>query len=125
PRWEYKFIRRAAEDDRILRLVSMLRTSENKLYRQNVEDPKELAEGFPTRAQDLFAYQGLVIGSVEATYFTPAQRELIRQFVDRRGGGLLLLGGRFALADGGWNATKLIDLFPTTLPLQAGTFHRE
>jgi len=123
PRWEYKFIRRAAEDDRILRLVSMLRTSENKLYRQNVQDPKELAEGFPTRAADLFAYHGLVIGSVEATYFTPAQRELIRAFVDRRGGGLLLLGGRFALADGGWGASGLADLLPTALPAGRNTFH--
>lgn len=123
PRWEYKFIRRAADDDRIVRLVSMLRTSENKLYRQNVQDPKELAEGFPTRAPDLFAYQGLVIGSVEATYFTPAQRELIRQFVDRRGGGLLLLGGRYALADGGWGASGLADLLPTVLPAARDTFH--
>jgi uncharacterized membrane protein len=123
PRWEYKFIRRAVEDDHALRLVAMLRTSENKLYRQNVQDPKELAEGFPTRAQDLFAYQGLVIGSVEATYFTPAQRELIREFVDRRGGGLLLLGGRYALADGGWGASSLADVLPTVLPTGKKTFH--
>jgi hypothetical protein len=49
----------------------------------------------------------------------------MRQFVDRRGGGLLLLGGQFSLADGGWNASKLTDLFPTTLPTHANTFHRE
>jgi uncharacterized membrane protein len=125
PRWEYKFIRQAEQDDRMVQIVSIDRTSENKLYRQGIADPKELADGFPSRAEDLFAYDGLIIGSVEAGYFTPAQQELIREFVDRRGGGLLLLGGQFALADGGWNATKLIDLFPTTLPLQAGTFHRE
>jgi uncharacterized membrane protein len=125
PRWEYKFIRQAEEDDRMVQIVSIDRTSENKLYRQGLSDPKELADGFPSRAEDLFVYQGLIIGSVEAGYFTPVQQELIREFVDRRGGGLLLLGGQFALADGGWNATKLIDIFPTTLPLQAGTFHRE
>ena len=125
PRWEYKFIRQAEEDDRMVQIVSIDRTSENKIYVQGVDDPKELAGGFPSRAEDLFAYQGLIIGSVEAGYFTPVQQDLIRQFVDRRGGGLLLLGGQFALADGGWNATNLIDLFPTTLPLQAGTFHRE
>ena len=75
--------------------------------------------------EDLFAYQGLIIGSVEAGYFTPGQQELIREFVDRRGGGLLLLGGQFSLADGGWNASNLTDLLPTTLPAEAGTFHRE
>ncbi len=125
PRWEYKFIRQAEEDDRMVQIVSMVRTSENKIYRQGIGDPKELAEGFPSRAEDLFGYQGLMIGSVEAGYFTPAQQELIHEFVDRRGGGLLLLGGQFSMADGGWNATKLTDLFPTTFPGQSPTFHRE
>jgi uncharacterized membrane protein len=125
PRWEYKFIRQAEEDDRMVQIASMVRTSENKVYRQGISDTKELADGFPSRPEDLFVYQGLIIGSVEAGYFTPGQQELIREFVDRRGGGLLLLGGQFALADGGWNASNLTDLLPTTLPAQAGTFHRE
>ncbi len=125
PRWEYKFIRQAEEDDRMVQIASIVRTSENKIYRQGVSDPKELAAGFPSRPEDLFVYQGLIVGSVEAGYFTPGQQELIREFVDRRGGGLLLLGGQFALADGGWNASKLTELLPTTLPTQAGTFHRE
>ena len=125
PRWEYKFIRQAEEGDRLVQIVSMVRTSENKIYRQGIANPQELAAGFPSRAEDLFGYQGLIIGSVEAAYFTPAQQELIHEFVDRRGGGLLLLGGQFSLADGGWNATNLTDLFPTTLPNQPNTFHRE
>ena len=110
PRWEYKFIRRAEQDDRLLTIVSMLRTSENKIYRQGIDDPKELADGFPSRAEDLFPYQAIIIGSVEANYFTPAQKELIQQFVDRRGGGLLFLGGRASLGDGGWAASSLADL---------------
>lgn len=125
PRWEYKFIRQAEEDDRMVQIVSLDRTSQNKIYRQGIADPKELADGFPSRPDELFVYQGLIIGSVEAGYFTPGQQELIREFVDRRGGGLLLLGGQFALADGGWKASSLTDLLPTTLPTEAGTFHRE
>ncbi|HEX3748155.1 MAG TPA: vWA domain-containing protein [Bryobacteraceae bacterium] len=125
PRWEYKFIRQAEEDDRMVQIASIVRTTENKFYRQGVADAKELADGFPTRAEDLFRYQGMIIGSVNAGYFTPEQQELIREFVDRRGGGLLMLGGQFALADGNWNASTLTDLLPTILPTQAGTFHRE
>ena len=125
PRWEYKFIRRAEQDDRLLTIVSMLRTSENKIYRQGIEDPKELADGFPSRAEDLFPYQAIIIGSVEANYFTPAQKELIQQFVDRRGGGLLFLGGRASFGDGGWAASSLADLLPVTLPGKKGTFHRD
>jgi uncharacterized membrane protein len=125
PRWEYKFIRRAEQDDRIVTIVSMLRTSENKIYRQGIDNPKELADGFPSTVDDLFGYQAIMIGSVEASYFTPAQRELIQQFVDRRGGGLLFLGGRASLADGGWGASNLADLLPVVLPNKKGTFHRD
>ncbi len=125
PRWEYKFIREAEEEDRMVQIVSMVRTSENKIYRQGIANPQELASGFPSRAEDLFTYQGLIIGSVEAAYFTPAQQELIHEFVDRRGGGLLLLGGQYSLADGGWNGSTLTDLFPTVLPTHTETFHRE
>lgn len=124
PRWEYKFIRRAEDDDPIVEIASMLRTTENKIYRQGIENPQELAEGFPTDAKDLFQYQGIIIGSVEAGYFTPAQQDLIRQFVDRRGGGLLMLAGRFALADGGWGGSPLADLLPVVLPSHNKTFHR-
>ena len=90
-----------------------------------IDDPKELADGFPTTSEELFDYQAIVIGSVEANYFTPQQQELIHQFVDRRGGGLLLLGGQFSLADGGWAASGLADLLPVMLPGRKGTFHRD
>jgi uncharacterized membrane protein len=125
PRWEYKFIRRAAEDDHSMQIVSMLRTTENKIYRQGISDPNELADGFPMKAEDLFGYDGIIIGSVEAGYFTPRQQELLREFVDRRGGGLLFLGGRFALADGGWGASSVSELVPTFLPNGKNTFHRD
>ena len=43
PRWEYKFIRQAEEDDRMVQIASIVRTTENKFYRQGIADPKELA----------------------------------------------------------------------------------
>jgi uncharacterized membrane protein len=124
PRWEYKFIRRAEDSDPTVQIVSMLRTSENKIYRQGIGDPNELAEGFPTRPEDLFAYSGIVIGSVAADYFTPLQQELLREYVDRRGGGILFLGGREALSDGNWSASALSELLPTFLPSGNHNFHR-
>jgi uncharacterized membrane protein len=124
PRWEYKFIRRAEGDDPTVQLVSMLRTSENKIYRQGISGPAELADGFPVRPEDLFGYSGIVIGSVDANYFTLLQQELLREYVDRRGGGILFLGGRSSLSDGGWSASGLNDLLPTFLPTGNHNFHR-
>jgi uncharacterized membrane protein len=124
PRWEYKFIRRAEEDDPTVQIVSMLRTSENKIYRQGIADPVELAEGFPTRAEDLFSYSGIIIGSVAADYFTALQQELLREYVDRRGGGILFLGGNSSLSDGGWGASSVNELLPTFLPSGNHNFRR-
>jgi len=124
PRWEYKFIRRAEDGDPTVQVVSMLRTSENKIYRQGLSNPNELSQGFPVRAEDLFAYSGIVIGSVAADYFTPLQQELLREYVDRRGGGVLFLGGSSSLSDGGWGASSLNELLPTFLPGGNHNFRR-
>ena len=124
PRWEYKFIRRAEEDDPTVQFVSMLRTSENKIYRQGISNPSELADGFPVRPEDLFGYSGIIIGSVAADYFSPLQQELLHEYVDRRGGGILFLGGRRSLSDGGWGASTLNDLLPTFLRGNHN-FHRD
>jgi uncharacterized membrane protein len=102
----------------------MLRTSENKIYRQGISDPAELSTGFPVRAEDLFGYSGIIIGSVNADYFTPLQQELLREYVDRRGGGVLFLGGSSSLSDGGWGASSLSELLPTFLPSGNHNFRR-
>jgi uncharacterized membrane protein len=125
PRWDYKFLRRAVEDDKNIEVVSILRTTQNKIYRQGIANEDELKDGFPTKVEDLFAFQGIILGSVEAGYFTPAQQDLIQQFVDRRGGGLLFLGGRASLADGGYTKAPFTDLLPVNLPDRKNTFHRD
>ncbi|HWE51824.1 MAG TPA: glutamine amidotransferase [Bryobacteraceae bacterium] len=117
PRWEYKFVRRAIVDynDPAIDFSGMVRTTQNKTYYQ-VARAGELANGFPTKPEELFGYDGLIIGSVEANYFTPAQQQMIRDFADRRGGGVLFLGGRFALADGGYANTPMAEMMPLRIP---------
>jgi len=124
PRWEFKFLRRAVEDDQNIDLVTMLRTTQNKIYRQGIADPHELEDGYPTKVEQLFAFDGLIIGSVDAPYLTPTQQNLIHDFVDRRGGGVLFLGGKDALSDGGWRQSADADLLPVTLPDRKDTFFR-
>jgi len=116
PRWEYKFMRRAIDDEGPLRVASLLRTTPNKFYRQGLDDPNELADGFPTDEEVLFEYDALIIGSYEAAALNEAQQEMIREFVSRRGGSLLMLGGRRGLADGGWGATAVAEVLPAELP---------
>ncbi len=115
PRFEVKFLRRALAGDARLEPVSLVRTAENKFYRLGVRSADELAEGFPTTAETLFAYDVLVLGSVEAALLTPQQQALVAQFVSRRGGGLIALGGRRALAEGGLGRAALAGVLPVVL----------
>ena len=115
PRWEYKFLRRALTDDDI-RLTSLLRVSPNKFYRQGLADPAELEAGFPTAAGELFAYDAVILGSVEAAALSAAQQTLLRDFVSVRGGSLMLIAGPNGLGNGGWGESALSLALPAQLP---------
>jgi uncharacterized membrane protein len=116
PRWELGKIREALQlNEKNIVLVSLQRTGENKFYRQGIGNQVELATGFPKTEEELFSYDGLVIGSVEAGFFSPDQLRSIEAFVARRGGGLLALGGRLSFDGGKYKGTPLDDLLPLSL----------
>lgn len=121
PRPEPKFIRQATDQDPALAVVLLLRTAEatanspDKYLRLGVTSGDELQNGFPATRAELFAYRGIVLGSVEASAFTPEQQRMLEEFVDVRGGGLLAIGGDRAFAEGGWAGTPLSMTLPFTL----------
>ena len=115
PRFEYKFLRMGVSGDTNLQVVSMDRTAENKYYRQSLTNPDELIGGFPKTREELFQYRGLILGSVEAASFTPEQLRMIADFVNKRGGGLLMLGGRRSFAEGGWKDTPVGEVLPVVI----------
>jgi uncharacterized membrane protein len=116
-----KFIRQAVEDDKNLQVVTLLRSAKDKFLRLSVDDSVELATGFPKTREELFAYRGIILGSVEASFFTVDQLRMLADFVGIRGGGLLVLGGRRALAEGGYAGTPLADALPVELGPPAGS----
>jgi uncharacterized membrane protein len=111
PRWEMKFLRRAVTEDKNLLAVALQRTADNK-YMRIEGDPDEVQGGFPKTREELFRYRGLIIGSVEAGLFSGDQLQMIADFVDRRGGGLLMLGGPRSFAEGGYGGTPVADALP-------------
>ena len=125
PRFEYKFLRAGVVGDTNLQVASLDRTAENKYYRQSLTSPDELIGGFPRTREELFQYRGLILGSVEAASFTPEQLRMIADFVNKRGGGLLMLGGRRAFAEGGWGGTPVGDVLPVVIENTSAKFFSE
>jgi hypothetical protein len=115
PRYEMRFVRAAVAADSNLQLVALQRTADRKFLRLNVDGPQELAGGFPTTRTELYSYRAIILGSVEASFFTHAQLVMLADFVSVRGGGLLLLGGRRSFSEGGYAGTPLADVMPVVV----------
>jgi uncharacterized membrane protein len=115
PRFELKFLRRAIAEDPNLQLITLLRTAKDKYLRLGIDDSLELVGGFPTTREELFRYQAVVLGSVEASALSVEQLRMLADFVSVRGGGLLVLGGRRALAEGGYAETPISRVLPVML----------
>jgi uncharacterized membrane protein len=115
PRFEMKFIRRAVDEDKNLQVVVLQRTADNKFMRIGVDGPDELVGGFPKTREELFSYRAIILGSIEAGAFSGDQLQMIADFVDRRGGGLLMLGGARAFGEGGYGGTPVADALPLAI----------
>ncbi len=117
PRSEMKFINRAVADDKNLQVVTLQRTADNKYLRLGVDPANvdELLGGFPKTRDELFKFKGLILGSIEAAAFSADQLQMIADFVDRRGGGLLMLGGARSFGEGGYGGTPVADALPLVI----------
>jgi uncharacterized membrane protein len=120
PRFELKFIRRAVDDDENVQVVTLQRTAESKFLRLDVDDGTELEFGFPATREELYRYRALILGSVEASFFSHDQLQMIADFVSERGGGLLMLGGGSAFAEGGWQGTPVEEVMPIIMQESTG-----
>ncbi len=112
PRPEMKFVRRAVADDPNLSVTILQRTAEDKYLRLDVGSAEEVVGGFPKTREELFAYRAIILGSVEAASFSPDQLRMLADFVSKRGGSLLMLGGQRSFAEGGWAGTPVAEVLP-------------
>ncbi|NND73210.1 MAG: hypothetical protein HKN43_16675 [Rhodothermales bacterium] len=115
---DFKFIKRALEDDQVVEFVSVSRTGTGKYFRQGVRTADELAGGFPLTEAEIFEYKAIMLGDIEASNFSVEQQLLLEKFVRVRGGGFLMLGGQSAFVEGGYWGTPIADILPVSLDPQ-------
>ena len=100
PGFEHSFLKRSLSGDPALEVDAVVRkgqneTGEQTFYVQATADrAPALAAGLPSKAEDLFRYDALVLANIEADTLSSTQLELVEAFVSKRGGGLLVLGAR-------------------------------
>ena len=100
PGFEHSFLQRAWSGDTGLEVDSVVRKGRNEqggdtFYVQaGAARGRSLASGYPATRAELFAYDAVVLANVEGSSLTAAQLEATRDFVGKRGGGLLVLGAQ-------------------------------
>ncbi|MEX2317882.1 MAG: glutamine amidotransferase [Pirellulales bacterium] len=91
------------------------------LLRLGTEDEHELRDGFPKTADQMYRYDAVILEDVEAGFFTEDQLALLQKFVNRRGGGLLMLGGLESFAGGKYTRTPIAAMLPVYLDHEPST----
>jgi uncharacterized membrane protein len=129
PGFEHSFMTRAWARDAGLEIDSVTRKGKNAdgqdtfFVQAGAGRAAALTSGFPSKREQLYAYDALAIANVEADFFTRAQLAMVADFVGERGGGLLLLGGR-SFAQRGLTGTPLEDVLPVELNDRRGGLAR-
>ena len=100
PGYEHTFLKRALALDPGLSVDAVVRKGQNDDGRDTFyvqAEPSRMAalsSGYPSKRSELFAYDAVIFGNIEADFFTRDQLSLTAQFIAERGGGLLVLGAR-------------------------------
>jgi uncharacterized membrane protein len=84
-------------------------------------DEHALRDGFPKTADELYGFDAVILDDVEAEFFTQDQLALLQNFVSRRGGGVLMLGGPDSFAAGRYDRTPVGHLVPVYVDQQPPT----
>ncbi|MFW6125422.1 MAG: hypothetical protein ACOC46_04670, partial [Pirellulales bacterium] len=112
PRWEFRYLKNLLERDTTVELHTVLQQADPE-YAQ--EDATALPV-FPVRREDVFNYDVLIFGDVDPTFLSASVLQNVADFVQEKGGGLLMIAGpRHAPLD--YRDTPL----ETILPIEIST----
>ena len=126
PGFEHSFLKRALAADPGLELDSVVRKGINEqgaqtFYIQAARSRSTALEnGFPPDAASLFAYDAIVLANIAGNQLSGTQLDTVREFVARRGGGLLVLGAQ-SFQRAGLFGTPVEDALPVALNQRGDT----
>ncbi|MDC0312037.1 VWA domain-containing protein [bacterium] len=72
-------------------------------------------EGLPDNLRELAGYDGLILSDIPAHRIGEARMGVIRDYVDKLGGGFVMIGGMNSFGVGGYYRTPIEDILPVKL----------
>ena len=120
PGFDHSFLLRALGLDKSLDVDMVVRKGENGagagtfLIQANASRAPALRTGYPDTAEELDAYDAIILGNTTADEFSRPQLAMTADFVSKRGGGLLMFGG-LSFAHRSFFGTPIADALPLDL----------
>lgn len=88
PRWEFRYVRNLFERDSKWEVNTLLGGDARPW-------PRGKGEGkFPANREELFDYHLIILGDISPAYFKPDELVMLKEFVEKRGGGIIFIDGR-------------------------------
>lgn len=118
PRDERKLIGQWLARDPVVDLATLTMLPKGGWYAQGALHHKNAGEGLPGAEADLYKYDIILLGDIPRSYFreggdvSETKMQWLAEFVSRRGGGLVTLGGRNVYAAGQYQDSALARLSP-------------
>lgn len=110
PRWDYRYIKTEMMRDKTVNISCFLLSADAD-FRQEGNKP---ITRLPETAEELLAYDVVLIGDADPREFTDQQLQLLADFVARRGGGFgMVAGPRFSPV--AWKGTPIESILPVDI----------
>ncbi len=121
PRFEFKLVKGVLEVDPLVNLVSVSHMPGGGVYVQGAPLHRNPEQGLISSQAELFKYDIVVLRDVPRSYFradgdtSESRLRLLADFVTKRGGGLVVMGGQDVYRAGGYQDSHLVDVLPFDL----------
>lgn len=120
PTWEGKFIRRALEENNASIAVDYFaEVSRDAVLNQQQSGIERNMHSILGDFKQLARYDAIIAGPMDALMVSEREAQNINQFIERRGGGLIILGGNDFNGSILSNSSRLANLCPAIISINA------
>ncbi|HYG74991.1 MAG TPA: glutamine amidotransferase [Planctomycetota bacterium] len=122
PRDERKILGHWLARDPVIELSTLTMMPKGGWYAQGPLRHKNSGDGLPNQEADLYQYEVIILGDIPRSYFraggdiAETKMQWLAEFVSRRGGALITLGGRSVYAAGQYQDSALSRILPFEIP---------
>ncbi len=126
PRYEFKILKTVLEVDPLVNLVTICHLPGGGVYVQGEPLHRNPEQGIIASQSELFKYDVVILRDVSRNYFraggdtSESRLQNLVEFVTKRGGGLMVLGGQDVFRAGGYETSCLTQVLPFDLSNAVG-----